>query len=92
VKKNCWEVKRCGKEQDCPAYREKRLDGVHNGKNGGRSCWVVAGTLCFGQPSGEFAKKFTGCEKCDFYDLVKREEFPKFSLAVPLLAKLQDKN
>jgi hypothetical protein len=92
MKKNCWEAKRCGMEDACPAFREEKLDKVHQGRNGGRSCWVVAGTLCFGKPSGHFAKKFNACEKCDFYNLVKREEFPNFSLAVPLLIKLQEKN
>ncbi|MDH4164450.1 MAG: hypothetical protein OEW15_17440 [Nitrospirota bacterium] len=30
----------------CPAAAEEALDGVHDGTNAGRSCWVVAGTLC----------------------------------------------
>jgi hypothetical protein len=98
MKKNCWKVKKCGREQGgtkvgelgvCPASLETRLDGVHNGKNAGRACWVVAGTLCCKEPLGTFAQKPNRCEECDFYHLVRREEIPTFSFAVRLLQKLQ---
>jgi hypothetical protein len=89
MKKNCWEVKHCGLENDCAAFHEKKLDGVHGGKNAGRCCWVVAGTLCANKPQGVFAQKFLACEKCDFYNQVKKEEFPNFLLAVQLLHKLK---
>lgn len=66
MKKNCWEVKNCGREVNgaksidlgvCIAVTESRLNGVHDGQNAGRSCWVVAGTLCGGKPQGTFAQK-----------------------------------
>ena len=94
---NCWEYKQCGREpggahiQDlgiCPAAVEKKLDGVHQGKNAGRSCWVVAGTLCKGMVQGTFAQKYKNCEICDFYKQVREEEFPKFMLSALLLKKL----
>lgn len=91
MKKNCWELKKCDYELDCPAFNEKRLDGTHGGKNAGRCCWVVAGTLCFGEPAGNYAQKFDACEKCDFYHYVRKEEAENFSLTVPLLLKLQSK-
>ena len=92
IKKNCWEVKQCDTPSNCIAFNEKLLDGIHGGKNAGRCCWVVAGTLCSGgKPSGKYAQKFDACEKCDFYHLVKKEEAANFSLAVPLILKLQEK-
>ncbi|MGC2061527.1 MAG: hypothetical protein WA610_01015 [Thermodesulfovibrionales bacterium] len=97
AKKNCWEYKKCGRETGgehvtelgiCPAAEEGRLDGIHSGKNAGRSCWIVAGTLCQGNVQGSFAQKYQSCEQCDFYRIVKEEEFPRFELSVLLLKKI----
>lgn len=93
-KLNCWDFKKCGREPDgeniaecgvCPAATEKRLDGIHGGDNGGRACWVVAGTSCKGGAEGTFAKKYRACSMCDFYLLVRDEEednelLPTFTL------------
>ncbi len=95
-KMNCWEFKKCGRELGgarkdlgvCAAAVEYRLHGVHDGKHGGRACWVVAGTLCGGQEQGTFAKKYHNCEKCDFYRTVKQEEGKGFLLSILLLQKL----
>lgn len=98
-KVNCWEYKKCGRETGgmraqelgiCPATQEYRLDGVHGGLFAGRSCWVLAGTLCSGQVQGTFAQKYKNCELCDFYKNVKQEEFPQFQLSALLLAKLKN--
>lgn len=97
-KKNCWEVKDCGRNLGgrnarelgiCPASMEARLDGVHGGKNAGRACWVIAGTLCGGEEQGTFAKKFHNCETCEFYEAVKKEEYPAFKFSSVLLAKVK---
>lgn len=83
MKLNCWEHKRCGRELGginskelgiCPATVEPRLNGVNSGKNGGRACWAVAGTLCGGKVQGTFASKVTNCLKCEFYGVVAKEE------------------
>jgi hypothetical protein len=83
MKRNCWEFKGCGREPGgkyakdlgvCPAAQEKRLEGIHGGEKAGRACWVVAGTFCGGEVQGTFAKKLQDCQKCDFYELVKKEE------------------
>jgi hypothetical protein len=96
-KVNCWEFKGCGREPGgmhiqeygvCPATQEKKLDGIHGGINAGRSCWVMAGTLCKGEVQGTFAQKYKNCEICDFYKHVKQEEFPQFVLSAILLNKL----
>jgi len=82
-KLNCWEFNNCGREPGgananelgiCPATTERRLDGVHGGKNAGRACWVVAMTLCNGKLQGSFAKKYDNCMECDFCKKVKEEE------------------
>ena len=97
-KLNCWEFKKCGREQGgmhvkefgiCPAAEESRLDGVHGGTHGGRSCWVLAGTLCKSEVQGTFAQKYKNCQACDFYQAVKEEEFPRFELSATLLARLK---
>ena len=99
-KQNCWELKKGGREPMgvnhdlgvCPAAMETRLDSIHGGKNGGRACWVVAGTLCDKQVQGSFAKKYVNCEKCDFYGLVLDEEGPGYKPAFLLLGKLRDES
>ncbi len=99
MKTNCWEFMKCGRQPGgtrsailgvCPASTEKKLDGTHQGMNGGRACWVVAGTLCKGEVQGLFAKKYSECSQCRFYVQVREEEFPKFSLAPTLLSRLRD--
>jgi len=82
-KKNCWEVMKCGREPGgdrvgelgvCPAAIEKRFDGVQGGKNAGRACWLIAGTMCDGEVTGTFALKYSDCKKCPFYKKVQKEE------------------
>ncbi|EKD33027.1 MAG: hypothetical protein ACD_76C00102G0007 [uncultured bacterium] len=79
---NCWEFKRCGREPYgakaqtlgvCPAATERRLDGVHGGRNSGRACWVVAGTFCRGEVQGTYADKEHRCSQCDFFLRVREE-------------------
>ena len=99
MKVNCWEFKKCGRELGgkkslefgvCPASKEVRLHGVHHGKNAGRACWVVAGTLCGGEIQGTFGKKFKSCEQCDFYQKAKTEEREHFKLSITLLGNLRE--
>ena len=98
-KLNCWEFKKCGREEGgrkaselgiCAASIEKRLHGAHDGEAAGRTCWAVCGTLCEGKVQGTFAQKFANCEQCDFYSTVKSEEYPRFQMAAVLRAKLRD--
>ncbi len=95
-KLNCWEVMKCEREPGgrqtldlgvCPASQEKRLDGIHDGTNAGRSCWILAGTLCKGEVQGTFARKFDNCKACKFYLNVRKEESSKFKLS-PVLIKI----
>ena len=72
---NCWEYMKCGRgpEQEndiCPAASDPSFDGMNDGINAGRSCWLVAGTACKGSASGSFAKEFGNCRKCEFFKRV----------------------
>lgn len=98
TKLNCWEFKKCGREQGgvkagelgvCPSAIETRLDGTHGGTRAGRACWVVAGTLCGGKEQGTFAHKYHNCEKCDFYQTVKKEEGSQYVYSIVLLQKIR---
>jgi hypothetical protein len=79
---NCWEVKDCGREPNgknvhldgvCPVSVEFRLNGIHNGKNGGRCCWVFSPND--GKYNNDnmlsFLEKSLRCSECDFYKSVK---------------------
>ena len=98
-KRNCWEIKKCGRETGgikvhelgvCPASAEEKLDGVHGGKNAGRACWVIAGSMCGGKVQGTFAHKYGNCVICDFFRQIKGEEGSDFTLSSTLLDKLNE--
>jgi hypothetical protein len=80
---NCWDFVNCGRELGgekvaelglCPAAIDTSVNGLNNGKNGGRMCWAVAGTSCGKKISSSFAKKILSCRSCGFFKTVKREE------------------
>jgi len=84
-KLNCWEYKKCGRQPGghkaselgiCPVTTLSKLDGVHGGENAGRACWAIAGSLCGGIVQGTFAQKLNNCWRCEFMNLVKKEEEP----------------
>ncbi len=84
-KVNCWEHKNCGRQPGghkvadlgiCPVTTFADLDGAHGGKNAGRACWAIAGSLCGGKIQGTYAQKLHNCWRCDFMNKVKREEEP----------------
>ncbi len=85
VKVNCWEHKKCGRQPGgekvaqlgvCPVTTFTELNGAHGGKNAGRACWAIAGSLCGGKIQGTYAQKLNNCWRCDFMNSVKREEEP----------------
>lgn len=95
---NCWEFKKCGREENgpkaselgiCVASSETRVNGVHNGKNGGRACWAVAGTLCKGARQGDAEAKAKNCMQCAFYLAVKREESKNFLMSGTIIGMLK---
>ena len=97
MKQNCWQFKKCGREPGgakamelgvCPATIETRVNGVNSGKNGGRACWALTGTLCGGKVQGTFAVKLANCLACDFYQLVGKEEGANHESAKSIVAML----
>ncbi|MBI5631947.1 MAG: hypothetical protein HZA15_00475 [Nitrospirae bacterium] len=90
--RNCWEFFGCKDIGTCPVPNEKKLHGTHSGKNAGRSCWIIAGTMCGGSKQGSHIDKEHGCLRCNFYESVKKEEFSKphgFKLSASLLEILK---
>ena len=94
---NCWEFKKCGREPGgakvaefgvCAAATEPRTNGMNSGKNGGRACWAITGTLCGGKVQGTFATKLANCLNCEFYQLVGAEEGPNHESSKAILSKL----
>ncbi len=82
-KRNCWEIKKCGREEGgskaeklgvCPAAVDCDLNGLNNGMNAGRICWAKAGTMCDGNVEGLFAKNILSCMGCEVYKIVRSEE------------------
>jgi hypothetical protein len=73
----------------CAAFTETRLHGVHSGKNAGRACWAVAGTLCMGKSQGSFALANNNCFECSFYIMVKSEEGANIKKTSELLQYLR---
>ncbi len=77
-KLNCWEYKKCGRgpgnEPKCPAATDVQADGINGGIRGGRVCWAIAGTMCGGRQQGTYAVNIETCLRCDFCQMVLREE------------------
>ena len=95
---NCWEYMKCSRENGgekaeefgvCPAVTETRVDGVHGGKNGGRSCWAITDTLCDDKVQGTWVSKFQNCLFCGFYNKVKEEAGANFINGFKLLWMLR---
>lgn len=100
IKVNCWQFKKCGRQPGgekagelgvCPAANEDAAEGINCGEKGGRSCWVLAGTLCGGHVQGTFATKLVNCMQCEFYRLVLNEEGKGFVQSLEIQARIAKK-
>jgi hypothetical protein len=101
-KKNCWEVKKCGRQPGgnqvnkrgiCPASTIIVVTGINNGINGGRACWALTGTMSgpAEKVQGTFARILnTSCYDCEFYEQVMIEEQDDFEGTVQIVQKLKD--
>ena len=87
MKKNCWEIKKCGREANgvkaselgvCPAALPSKYDGFNEGSLGGRYCWKIAGTFCGGEVQGTFADKLLNCVECNVFKMIKAEQGASF--------------
>jgi hypothetical protein len=99
-KYNCWEVKKCGREPGgsnvykegvCSAASNQAADSINSGINGGRCCWIIAGTFCQGNIQGSYAQKVDNCLQCDFYTQVQKEEGKNFKMISVILEELKQK-
>lgn len=82
AKQNCWEFKKCGREPGginsdelgvCPAAMDAGADGFCGGKNGGRACVYIVGTLCEDKIQKSYKEKERVCDECEFHILLKKE-------------------
>lgn len=89
MKLACWEFKQCGREPGgahvspggvCPAATDETLEGVNGGRNGGRACWALPGTLCGEDGSPASSPGGARCAACEFLALVREEEADGFRL------------
>jgi hypothetical protein len=85
-KLNCWEYKKCGREPGglnartlgvCLSATNTSMNKINGGINGGRVCWLVAGT--YGKSRAELADCIaidttSSCYQCDFHSQVLSEE------------------
>ncbi len=90
-KLNCWEFMKCGREPGgarvsekgiCRAATDTSASGLNGGKNGGRICWAIVGTI-FGENRETCAKDRFSCLSCNFFDLVEMEEGIDFVMLKP---------
>ncbi len=65
-KENCWEFFKCGGSSTrstlkdsgiCPVKTFTDSDGFGGGKNGGRGCLYITGTLCWSEIQGAYKEK-----------------------------------
>jgi len=98
AKPNCWEFEKCGRQPGgekvaelgiCPAATEIKTDKMNEGKNGGRVCWAIAGTLCAGKVQGSYAMKLGNCMHCEFYIRTRKEQGREFKAGKDVLEKLK---
>jgi hypothetical protein len=88
-RRNCWEVKKCGRSPEgenveklglCSAAIPNEYEGVNDGKHGGRFCWAIAGTFCGGEAQGTYSKKILDCLHCEVLKQVQKDEGMNFIL------------
>ena len=88
-KLNCWDFFDCGREVTsknrkdsiCNASLISSKNGINGGNNAGRQCWNIEGSYCetsfinqTGRSRGTVKHKEEYCSKCEFHDLVRKEE------------------
>jgi len=83
-KYNCWEFMKCGKGPDsnsqngqsstCPVALSTSSDGLNDGINGGRICWILSGNNCNDSLRCSQSNGISSCSSCSFHARVKKEE------------------
>ena len=100
MKKNCWEFKNCGKQSgskhsgekgECITASMSMYDGINGGRNGGRVCWMIAGTVCDDERQDTFSHKVESCAKCDFYEAIREEEGANLDIPLEIVENILDR-
>ncbi len=82
-KLNCWEFMGCGREPGgaraeefgvCPAATMVSADGLNDGVNGGRVCWLIEDSGCRMVLEKIGRGCMSSCMRCEFHLHVKSEE------------------
>jgi len=76
---NCWEFMNCdrgpkSKDNPCPVAREITANGLNNGINGGRLCWVIIDSLDLRNIKCSERHDSSSCFVCEFRYRVLTEE------------------
>ncbi|HXX53123.1 MAG TPA: hypothetical protein VEI28_00990 [Thermodesulfovibrionales bacterium] len=58
----------------CPVAVHPYADGINEGTNGGRICWVIVGSYSLEKPKGSRTGQSCLCFDCDFHKKVLEEE------------------
>jgi hypothetical protein len=75
----------------CPVYTDDFTNGINCGKNGGRICWIISGTDNNGKNQRINSNNFLKCMKCDFHNLVQKEEGKDFKSAKDIYILFESK-
>ena len=82
-KLNCWEFKKCGREPGgrnlalfgpCSVPAATGFNNINNGKNGGRSCWIIRESACEKIMRRCCVQEIRECRQCNFYRFVNEPE------------------
>jgi hypothetical protein len=82
-KLNCWEFMKCGREgrngkkvrsDICPVASSASGNGLNGGLNGGRICWMIAGTCCNRNGGCSARNRKSSCVSCEFRSMVIKQE------------------
>ncbi|MBF0614956.1 MAG: hypothetical protein G8237_01300 [Magnetococcales bacterium] len=91
--KNCWEKNQCGREPGgvkesklgtCPVATFELADGFLGGRNGGRACIFIVGTMApeerLNTCEALATRKKRDCMQCDFFRAMKKKYKKSFNL------------
>jgi hypothetical protein len=80
-KYNCWEFNKCERGQNgtassnmCPVAADRSADGLNEGINGGRICWIIAESLNKNKIKCCALQQNLSCFECEFRHKVTTEE------------------
>ena len=80
-KPQCWEVMKCNNQTNCVVAINVKYHNLHDGKNAGRACWLVAGTFSKDKSNkNSCINKVSTCMNCNFFAMVQEQEQLSFKM------------